>query len=115
MIPDLQLIQQLVKEAVSLGAAAVLKELQPKKDDISQSKAELEFGEADIRRLIKQNIVTRRKIGARYYLSRKEISEVLCQSSFQLLAIRMQNGEQQTVYKSRVGRILGHRRQTRKA
>lgn len=114
MISDLHLIQRLVKEAVALGAAAVLKELHPKKDDISQSKAELEFGEADVKRLLKLNSITRRKIGARYYLSRKEISEVLCQSSFQLLTIKMQNGEQQTTDKRRVGRILGHHRQTRK-
>ncbi len=59
-------------------------------------------------------LISLRKIGARYYLSRVEINQALCQSSVQLLYIKTQDGQQPTSDKKRVGRILGNRRRTRK-
>ena len=105
MIPDLKTIKQLLEEAIAVGSSTVLKELRPKSDTLSRKKAELEFGESRIRELLEANLISLRKIGARYYLSRVEINQALCQSS---------DGQQPTSDKKRVGRILGNRRRTRK-
>ncbi len=115
MILDLKTIRQLLEEAIAIGSATVLKELQPKSDALSQKKAELEFGESRIRELLALKLITKNKVGSRYYLSRVEINMALCQSSVQLLYIKAGDGEQQTTDKRRMGRVLGHRRQTRKA
>ena len=112
MIPDLKTIKQLLEEAIAVGSSTVLKELRPKSDTLSRKKAELEFGESRIRELL--DLISLRKIGARYYLSRVEINQALCQSSVQLLYIKTQDGQQPTSDKKRVGRILGNRRRTRK-
>ena len=114
LIPDLKTIKQLLEEAIAVGSSTVLKELRPKSDALSRKKAELEFGEARIRELLEANLISLRKIGARYYLSRVEINQALCQSSIQLLYIKTQDGQQPTSDKRRVGRILGNRRRTRK-
>lgn len=115
MILDLKTIRQLLEEAIAIGSATVLKELRPKSDALSQKKAELEFGESRIRELLALKLITKNKVGSRYYLSRVEINMALCQSSVQLLYIKVGDGEQQTTDKRRMGRVLGHRRQTRKA
>lgn len=114
MIPDLKTIKQLLEEAIAVGSSTVLKELRPKSDTLSRKKAELEFGESRIRELLEANLISLRKIGARYDLSRVEINQALCQSSVQLLYIKTQDGQQPTSDKKRVGRILGNRRRTRK-
>lgn len=114
MIPDFKTIKQLLEEAIAVGSSTVLKELRPKSDALSRKKAELEFGEARIRELLEANLISLRKIGARYYLSRVEINQALCQSSIQLLYIKTQDGQQPTSDKRRVGRILGNCRRTRK-
>lgn len=115
MIPDLHTIKQLLEDAIAVGSSTVLKELRPKSDSLSQKKAEYEFGESRIKGLLEAKLISRRKIGARYYLSRVEINQALCQSSVQLLYIKTQDGEQPTADKKRVGRILGSRRRTGKA
>ena len=114
MIPDLKTIKQLLEEAIAVGSSRVLKELRPKSDALSRKKAELEFGEARIRELLEANLISLRKIGARYYLCRVEINQALWQSSIQLLYIKTQDGQQPTSDKRRVGRILGNCRRTRK-
>ena len=66
-----------------------------------------EFGESRIKKLLELKLITQRKVGTRYYLSRMEINRALCESSVGHLYWLMRYGKQQTPDKRRMGGILG--------
>lgn len=110
MTTDMSIIKQVLEEAIAVGSSAVLKELRPKADELSRRQAMKEFGESKIRKLLELQLITQRKVGSRYYLSRMEINRVLCESSVDRLYLLMRYGKQQTPDKRRVGGVLGDSR-----
>ena len=122
LINDINIIKNLVSEAFAIGAAAVLKELKPRSDYLTFSRACALYTTARITDLIKHGQIQAVKIGARTYYSRMEINKAICESSVQLLFIRSEQqreedryGQQPTSHKRRVEIILGNGRKTRKA
>ncbi|WP_416988806.1 hypothetical protein [Alistipes dispar] len=101
------IIKQVLEEAIAVGSSAVLKELRPKADELSRRQAMKEFGESRIKKLLELKLITQRKVGTRYYLSRMEINRALCESSVGHLYWLMRYGKQQTPNKRRMGGILG--------
>lgn len=114
MIPDSKFIRQLVEEATAVGSAAVLKELRPKSDDLTYYAATQSYKKSDIDKLLANEQICFRQKGARNYLSRLEINQALCQSSVQLLFVKMYNWTQQTAKQRGMGCLLGRSRKTRK-
>lgn len=120
LISDINIIKNLVSEAIAIGAAAVLKELKPKSDYLTFSRACALYTTSRITDLIKCGQIQAVKIGARTYYSRMEINKAICESSVQLLFIHSEQqqdryGQQPTSHKRGMEIILGNGRKTRKA
>lgn len=117
MIPDINSIRELITRAIAVGSSQVLKEIRPTADRLTYNKAGVLYTEPTINKLLQLGLITKYKVGAREFLSRAAIDKVLCESSTQLLFIKMhheENRNESTSIERGMDRVLEDSKKTRK-